>query len=163
MRKHPAKHRSVIRIRFGGDIAHHSSLDKAIAALGRRTAYYHGATSRDLRVFADCFKFTYEDGSPIERSELRRVLGPRREDEHSLCRGHGPVYGVHKISGRYTYYRHPKTMAAKRANGFVDVEAGEPAPRHKQSPANIPSSWDDFGRNDFRDRSWKRHRAHQWK
>lgn len=27
----------------------------------------------------------------------------------------------------------------------------------------LPNSWDDIPRNDWRCRSWKRHRSHQWK
>jgi hypothetical protein len=35
--------------------------------------------------------------------------------------------------------------------------------RAKRRPHRLPNAWDDIPRRDVYDRSWKRHRKHQWK
>lgn len=35
--------------------------------------------------------------------------------------------------------------------------------RKKRSYKNIPDPWDDIPRTDFKEKSWKRYRKHQWK
>ena len=55
-----------------------------------------------------------------------------------------------------SWLRHPKTTQERRANqdGYA---------RKKRCLHHLPSAWDDIGRSDWRDRSWKRHRKTQYK
>lgn len=163
------KPRSVIRTRLSGVRVRYSSLEKAAVHLYRFT--YFGAAkhdafweSSDAQGWAGrVFGLTYEDGSEIPVSEIRRVFGSRNENEHASYRGHGPVNGIHKVSGRYRVYRHPKTFAEIRQAAFVDEEAGEVPTRAKRSWNGLPVAWDDSARTDYFQRSWKHSRSTQWK
>lgn len=75
--------------------------------------------------------------------------------------GEGPVPGTGRC-GNYHYFRHPGTHNLRRSAAFF-AEEGEVAPRAKRNAAGIPTAWDDYGRSDIGNRSWKRHRDTQWK
>ena len=68
--------------------------------------------------------------------------------------------------GGYSSYRKIRTTQEHRENDFLfcDEDALEyninARPRRYQ---NLPTSWDDIPRSDYRDKGWKRHRKYQWK
>lgn len=66
----------------------------------------------------------------------------------------------HKRGGGYGYYRAIRTTQEIRMqDAWKDVEHAPPVRRRRE----LPNSWDDISRSDWRIRSWKRHRSHQWK
>lgn len=78
----------------------------------------------------------------------------------------GPVPGIRK-GRRYCFFRHVRTNKERRDNVALmnDEDAQEYGvePRGKRRGHNLPTAWDDICRQDFRTRSWKRHRKTQWK
>lgn len=92
----------------------------------------------------------------------RAVSGPNWLHRMQFWNGTGPVPGCGVHHSR-RYHRHPKTMHERRLNAFWDAEAGEPRPRGRRSPANIPNAYNDIARSDYHNHSWKHHRKTQWK
>lgn len=115
------------------------------------------------RWIRDELQLRFENGAEVSCRQLRVVYGSRFEDEHPSFRGHGPVPGIHKISGHYAYFRRPQTFSIKRDAEVIDKEAGEIAPRRKRSVVSICDDWDDKGRSDYFNRNWKHRRSTQWK
>lgn len=158
--------RAVVRFRGGVVVARFRSLEQAMAKTSVRYLRYESLGSWEHDEFGEAsschYGLVYADGGEISREEFQEFAGPRKEDEHALYRGQGPVRDIGR-RGSYRYYRHPETQGNRRTLSFVDVEAGEPKPRAKQSANAQPDAWDDFGRTDSNDRSWKRQRKTQWK
>lgn len=67
--------------------------------------------------------------------------------------------------GGYSFSRRPKTLQERAQAEAHDEELREYGirVRPRRNKANLPNSWDDVGRTDWDDRSWKRHRKTQWK
>jgi len=77
--------------------------------------------------------------------------------------GEGPVPLTGKL-GRYCYRRRPKTLnIIKDALSGRDEDEIEFNVINRRAKRRITTSWDDRGRSDWRDRSWKRHRKTQYK
>lgn len=81
----------------------------------------------------------------------------------------GPVPGIRcwKASGR-GYHRHVFTQAERRETAFhehYDEDCAEYGVkiRGKRHHMSIPNSWDDLSYSDYRKKSWKNYRSHQWK
>ena len=64
-----------------------------------------------------------------------------------------------------SYYRYPKTKQENVENHYFDIdsERKEYKIKIRKRRVKLPTSWDDKARSDWRDRSWKRYRKHQWK
>ncbi len=60
-------------------------------------------------------------------------------------------------------YRAIRTFQERRYAVNVLEEEFEPKWRNSRNNHNLPNSWDDIGYSDWRDRSWKCYRKHQWK
>lgn len=65
-------------------------------------------------------------------------------------------FSGHKRNYSGGFYRHPKTTQERR---LYDEEYG----RSRRSTSRLIDAWDDTPRSDWRERSWKKHRRHQWK
>jgi hypothetical protein len=81
----------------------------------------------------------------------------------------GPVPGIRcwKASGR-GYHRHVFTQAERRETAFhehydEDCIEHQVKIRGKRRHMSIPNSWDDLSYSDYRKKSWKNYRSHQWK
>jgi hypothetical protein len=110
----------------------------------------------DFYEFRSPAKLNMSGGSLVARHEYREELRRRAKPRS------GPVPGIHRRRGGNAY-RIPGTANERRANAFVDWESGEPAVRAARSWKALPSTWDDLERSDYRMRSWKQYRKHQWK
>lgn len=95
----------------------------------------------------------------IERYERSRPLLWR--PNYSYKFRDGPVPGTGKI-GTYEYFRSIKTHQERRNAVACEKDPmGRSLVRGGRSGANVPTSWEDIGRNITR--SWKKHRKTQWK
>lgn len=65
--------------------------------------------------------------------------------------------------GSYRWFRQPRTTQERRWAKAWDDEEFAPKTRCSRNFRNLPNAWDDYTRRDADDRSWKRHRKHQWK
>lgn len=69
--------------------------------------------------------------------------------------------------GGYSYYRKISTFPEHRDNVALlcdeDAIEYDIIPRPKRVSMNLPNSWDDIGRGDYKNKNWKRHRKTQWK
>lgn len=68
--------------------------------------------------------------------------------------------------GRFSnYYRYPKTLQEIRENIYFEEDeyTKHYNIKFRRRRSYIPTAWDDRARKDIRDRSWKKHRKHQWK
>lgn len=68
--------------------------------------------------------------------------------------------------GGSSYYRKIRTTSEHRENDFLLFDEDALEYRIKARPRryqDLPTSWDDIHRSDYRDKGWKRHRKHQWK
>lgn len=61
------------------------------------------------------------------------------------------------------FYRRIRTTHERRWAHAWDDEEFAPKVRSRRNARNLPNSWDDIPRFDWRHRSWKRYRKHQWK
>lgn len=93
------------------------------------------------------------------------------DNKHSIATKNyrnGPVPNIRCLrGGGYSYYRRIHTFAEHRDNeGLLrdeDAQEYRVIPRPKRVSMNLPNSWDDIGRSDYRNKNWKRHRKTQWK
>ena len=63
-------------------------------------------------------------------------------------------------------FRRPRTTQERRATGKKDIlriDAYGVRIRARRNSSNLPNTWDDVHRRDYRNRSWKRHRKTQYK
>jgi hypothetical protein len=79
----------------------------------------------------------------------------------------GPVPGIRCRRGgrRGSYYRQIRTHQERRENSWIEHDEDIENIRFKARVARtkLPSNWDDIGRYDQRNKSWKRYRVNQWK
>lgn len=92
---------------------------------------------------------------------------PRHRNGGDFYRN-SPVPCIRKgWSRRYSTYRYPKTLNETKQNcGFVNEYkelVNELKIKIRKRCTKLPTSWDDDMRSDWRDKSWKRFRKHQWK
>lgn len=103
-----------------------------------------------------------DDGEVVTASQLLALLpkpvgySPRARLPPSVYR-RGSVPGIHKTGGHYAYFRSPRTHATLSAARFHEADV----PSMRPCQRRLPTRWDDCGRT--MDRTWKRHRLHQWK
>lgn len=76
--------------------------------------------------------------------------------------GEGPVPGIRKCRGGYRSYRAISHINERRAAQPM-YEEGEVAPRGARNVHNLPDPWNDYVRQDTRNRGWKQQRKTQWK
>jgi hypothetical protein len=89
--------------------------------------------------------------------KLRGKLSPPYCRLIERWNGTGPVPGTGRLRGP-NYFRSPRTFNELR---FAASVAGEPPARAKRH--RVPTDRDDLCISSRRVRSWKRHRARQWK
>lgn len=77
----------------------------------------------------------------------------------------GPVPYTRCRRGGYGYFRYPGTIQEIKRNRFdlQDEYVKEYKIKIRRRRSNIPTAWDDITRSEYNNRSWKRHRKHQWK
>lgn len=90
---------------------------------------------------------------------FRPAYRSRRYWRYGQWNGEGPVPGTGRSTWSYVH-RRPKTTQERRLSQPME---GEPAPRAKRNSANLPNSWDDYGKSSYGNHNWKRHRKTQWK
>jgi len=115
------------------------------------------------------------DRQPIDKEHFlnyawNKYYARRKENYHRRLGNYEfrrePIRGTGKRKrAGYRYYRHPKTLNELKALSGVkaDEELREYKIKHGRCKADIPTSWDDLGRRNINDRSWKNFRKHQWK
>lgn len=95
----------------------------------------------------------YYTEKEIERDERDFRCAPA---PYTRCRrGGGGWY--RKIR---TYGEHRETVALLHDEDAIEYDV---KPRAKRNTHNLPNSWDDFTRSDYRNHNWKRQRKTQWK
>ena len=97
------------------------------------------------------------------------LRGWKKECRHPYVYRGGPV-PFSGSRGRYCYYRHMRSTQEIRFNdGMRDLndevleDYGVAVRYRHRNRGKLPQSWDDYVRQDIRDRNWKRHRLNQWK
>lgn len=85
----------------------------------------------------------------------------RNEPRVRYAPGDGPVPRTGRRRFHSRYFRNVRTHSAIKASALVLVSDGEPPVRPCRNQANLPTCWDDVFR--CTERSWKSHRATQWK
>lgn len=119
--------------------------------------FYYVDDYNNIKVY-DYYSCQRIDPEEIERLHkiYRKKLTKERIDTYWGKRPYkfrnGPVPRTGRRSN-YGYWRHPKTAQELR-----NIDCFTRAKRK-----NIPTSWDDLERGDWRDKNWKRYRKHQWK
>lgn len=114
---------------------------------------YYGAQSIRIYDLYSCQK--YDDhwvNSEFQSWNNKRKLEYFRKNQKQYKFRNDPVPRTGRRSN-YGYWRHPKTAQELR-----NIDCFTRAKRK-----NIPTSWDDLERGDWRDKNWKRYRKHQWK
>ena len=90
----------------------------------------------------------------LERADWR--INWYKPYKHTRDYRKNPVPRTGKKS--WNYYRKIKTFQERKESIYSKEYI-----RAKRNYTNLPNSWDDITRKDFKDRSWKRHRKTQWK
>jgi hypothetical protein len=80
----------------------------------------------------------------------------------------GSVPGIRCWRGGRGYYRRPGTFGERRETAFheqydEDCLEYEVKIRGRRRHKSLPTSWDDIGLSDWKKKSWKNYRSHQWK
>ncbi len=80
----------------------------------------------------------------------------------------GSVPGIRCWRGGRGYYRRPGTFGERRETAFheqydEDCIEYEVKIRGRRRHKSLPTSWDDIGLSDWKKKSWKNYRSHQWK
>ena len=95
----------------------------------------------------------------VKRKYLESVS--KYKSDYDMWNGTGPVPRTRKWRGgpgskNYSHLPHYR-------NSFIFKEEGEVPSRAARGFDYIPNPWGGYDRANFRDKSWKRHRKHQWK
>lgn len=113
--------------------------------------------------YYDILKLYQEAHPPKYRYRYIPRINYKTENDFRI----NPVPYTGNRPKRYKYYRKLKTTNEKKAAIYhemdEDIKYHNVKIRTQRNSNNLPNSWDDYKRSDFRDRSWKRHRKHQWK
>lgn len=80
----------------------------------------------------------------------------------------GPVHGIRCWRGGGSYHRRPGTHSERRDTAFheaydEDCLEYEVKIRGRRRHKSLPTSWDDLSKSDWKAKSWKNYRSHQWK
>jgi len=84
-----------------------------------------------------------------------------------IVRGTGPVPGIKKRK-HSKFYRKPRTIQERRKNSISEIFEYEDLVinikiRARRNAKNLPNSWDDIYRANYKNNSWKKYRKQQWK
>ncbi|EPP7233250.1 hypothetical protein ACTOJ1_000104 [Shigella flexneri] len=84
-----------------------------------------------------------------------------------IVRGTGPVPNLRR-RGYCKYFRKPRTIQERRYNSSPEIFEYDDLiikvkMRARRSSKNLPSSWDDIYRSNYKNNSWKKYRKQQWK
>lgn len=122
----------------------------------------------DMKVYGD-FILKNEYNENLTVLDFAEFIFKHKKDNpyvnyrHKNWNGEGPVPYTGKL-GRYCYRRKPRTLSIiKDAFSKRDEDEIEFNVINRRTKGNITTAWDDKGRSDWRDRSWKRHRKTQYK
>ena len=103
-----------------------------------------------------------ENGKILQEADCPTLSPRKKQAVNPVLGDYGVSHPGHKRS-HGSCYRRPKTTQERRQNALVCVEDGEPPIRSSRKLNRLPNAWDDFARSDIYSKSWKRHRAHQYK
>ena len=105
----------------------------------------------------------YEANRPLNKWTKKSLVAEKIARKNFRC---GPVPNTGK-KAHGSWLRPIKTAQEIRENDGLlydeDAIENDVKPRSRRGRHNLPTSWDDRCRGDYRVRSWKKHRKHQWK
>ena len=133
-------------------------------------ARLNALTAGDTKIFLTCEGVIIPPWKIMEvYNNLPYVAPYRYRSGGRFTFRHGPVEGIRcwRASGR-GYHRRVFSQAERRETAFherydEDCLEYEVRIRGKRRHKNIPTLWDDLSLSDYRKKSWKNYRSHQWK